>query len=180
MFSKSDDLGRNILKRRTLLLSILIIGLSITCFSQKARTKVRYGKICADPTVTCKGQGDFQPGDLVFDTGKNFVIYESEPFYGIVLKSVKLSDWGDCEKPSFKEPERAQIQTDFSHNKVFMLNCFEAGTNYYTGVADKTAFIAVYAGRTLSEANTFLKTVQGTNRYPGVKVRKMRIGVNGT
>ena len=168
------------MKIRTILLLVFIAGLSFTAFGQKRKAKVRYGKVCGDPTVKCKGADNFQAGDLPFDTGKNFVIYESEPFYGIVLKSVKLADFGDCQKPSFKESERVAMQADFEHNKVFALNCLESGSNYYTGVADKTAFIAVYAGRTLTEANQFLKTVQALNKYPGIKIRKMRIGVNGT
>ena len=167
------------MKRRTILLLFLIAALTVTAFGQK-KAKVRYGKICGDPTINCKGGDNFQAWDLPFDTGKNFVIYESEPFYGIVLKSVKLKDFGDCQKPSFNESERAKIQADFEHNKVFMLNCFESGSNYYTGVSDKMAFVGVYAGRTLAEANKFLATVQALIKYPGIKVRKMRIGVNGT
>lgn len=157
-------------------------ALVITAFSlmADAQKKAKAGKVCGDPTLHCTGSENFQPFDLPFDTGKNFVIYESEYFYGIVLKSVKLSDWGDCEKPSFPESERIPIQGMFEHNKVFALNCFESGSNYYTGVTDKTAFIGVYAGRTLIEANKFLKTVQATEKYPGIKVRKMKIGVNGT
>jgi hypothetical protein len=123
---------------------------------------------------------NFQPGDLPFDQGKNFVIYESQPFYAIVLKSVKLADWGDCGNPTFKETDRASLQALFEHNKVFMQNCVESGTYYYTGVADKTALVAVYAGRTLAEANKFLKTVQALNKFPGARVRKMRVSVNGT
>jgi hypothetical protein len=163
---------------KTTLLLIALLGL--LAVGVRAQKRTRKGKICGDPTVACKGVENFQPHDLVFDTGKNFVIFESEPFYGIVLKSVKLPDFGDCEKPSFKEVERKEIQALFEHNKVFMLNCIESGTNYYPGVADKTAFIAVYAGRTLAQANAFLKTVQALNKYPGIRVRKMSIAVNGT
>jgi hypothetical protein len=154
--------------------------LGLLTISASAQKRTRKGKICGDPTVACKGAENFQPHDLIFDTGKNFVIVESEPFYGIVLKSVKLPDFGDCEKPSFKEDERKEIQILFEHNKVFTQNCIESGTNYYPGVADKTAFIAVYAGRTLEQANAFLKTVQALNKYPGIRVRKMSIAVNGT
>ena len=160
----------------------MIAAFSFTAMGQKGKAKVRYGKVCGDPTVKCRGwdKPDDQPYELGFDMGKNLVIYESEQFYGIVLKSVKLKDFGDCQKPSFKESERAKIQMDFEHNKVFMLNCFESGSNYYTGVSDKMAFVGVYAGRTLAEASKFLATVQGLNKYPGIRLRKMRIGINGT
>ena len=160
-----------------LLIACLLLGTALTAAGQK---KAKLGKVCGDPTAACKGRENFQTFDLPFDTGKNFVIYESEKFYGIVLKSVKLKDWGDCAKPSFSETERLQIQGLFPRNMVFALNCLEPGQNYYTGVADQMAFIGVYAGRTLTEANKFLKTVQATGQFPGVKVRKMSIGVNGT
>lgn len=159
------------------LIACLLLGSALTAVGQK---KAKLGKVCGDPTAACKSRENFQPFDLPFDTGKNFVIYESEKFYGIVLKSVKLKDWGNCEAPSFAESERTPIQELFPHNKVFALNCVEPGTNYYTGVAEQTAFIGVYAGRTLTEANKFLKIVQATGQFPGVKVRKMSIGVNGT
>ncbi len=162
-------------------ITLLLIGLlGLLTVGTSAQKKTLKGKICGDPTVACKDGENFRPYDLAFDTGKNYVIYESQPFYGIVLKSVKLPDFGDCEKPSFKEDERKEIQTLFEHNKVFMLNCLASATNYYPGVAEKTAFIAVYAGHTLAEANAFLKTVQALNKYPGVRVRRMSVAVNGT
>jgi len=160
-------------------LSLVLFACSINVSAQK-KPLVRKGKVCGDPTVACKNADNFLPSDLPFDTGKAVVFFESEKFYGIVLKSVKLSEWGDCEKPSFPESERLPIQELFPHNKVFTLNCVETGTNYYTGVAEKTAFIGVYAGRTIAEANKFLKTVQATGKFAGVKVRSMSIGINGT
>lgn len=168
------------MKTKTLIfvtLSLVLLFGSIDLSAQKKQLK---GKVCGDPTVACKSAGDFQPFDLAFNTGKSFAIFESEKFYGIVLRSVKLSDWGNCEAPSFAESERLPIQELFSHNKVFAQNCVETGTNYYSGVANQTAFIGVYAGRTLAEANLFLKTVKATGKFPGVKVRQMSIGINGT
>lgn len=158
-------------------LSLLLLVAAIGVSAQKKPLK---GKVCGDPTVSCKSAENFQPFDLPFNTGKSFAIFESERFYGIVLRSVKLSDWGNCESPSFAESERLPIQEMFPHNKVFAQNCVETGMNYYTGVADRTAFIGVYAGRTLAEANLFLKTVKATGKFPGVKVRQMSIGINGT
>ena len=168
------------MKTKTLIfvtLSLVLLFGSIDLSAQKKQLK---GKVCGDPTVACKSAGDFQPFDLAFNTGKSFAIFESEKFYGIVLRSVKLSDWGNCEAPSFAESERLPIQELFPHNKVFAQNCVETGTNYYSGVANQTAFIGVYAGRTLAEANLFLKTVKVTGKFPGVKVRQMSIGINGT
>ena len=161
--------------------SLLILIVAVLFPFQTSLGQKRLGVVCGDPTAACKAHMDnFQPADLPFDQGKNLVIYESQPFYGIVLKSVKLADWGDCANPTFKEPDRAALQALFEHNKVFMQNCVESGSYYYTGVADKTALVAVYAGRTLAEANKFLKTVQALNKFAGARVRKMRVSVNGT
>jgi hypothetical protein len=158
--------------------ALVLLGLSFTAPAQK---RPRLGKVCGDPTAACKGRENFQAFDLPFDTGRNFVIANSEWFYGIVLRSKKMKpDWGDCEHPMFGETERLEIQDMFPDNKVFALNCVDTGTNYYTGVADQTAFIGIYAGRTLAQANAFLKTVQATKKFPGIRVRRMQIGINGT
>jgi hypothetical protein len=154
-----------------------VLGFSFTATAQK---KAKLGRVCGDPTTACKGRENFQAYDLPFDTGKNFVIANSEWFYGIVLRSKKMKDWGDCEHPIFAEKERLEIQDMFKSNKVFALNCVESGTNYYTGVADHIAFIGVYAGRTLAEANKFLKTVQETKKFSGIRVRRLQVGINGT
>lgn len=165
--------------RSVILLCFALAAFAATAAAQK---KAKLGKVCGDPTVTCKNAENFQLYDLPFDMGtENSAIYESEKFYGIVLRSVKLKNsWGDCEKPRYPESERLSIQELFPNNKVFAQNCVEAGTNYYTGVANQTSFIGVYAGRTLAEANKFLKKVLATGKFAGVRVRQMQIGINGT
>ena len=176
-----EPLGGAVVKMRHLLLCGLVCLLCSQGLSAQKRKLRHGGAVCGDPTAACSSRTDFQKYDLPFNTGKNFVIIESAPFYGIVLKSMKLTDFGDCvEHPSFKESERLEIQKLFEHNKVFTQNCIESGSNYYIGVPDQTAFIGVYAGRTLAEANRFLKTVQGLNKFPGIRVRRMKIGINGT
>ena len=156
--------------------------LLITVGGGFAQKKAAFGRVCGDPAAPCKYASDFQPYDLAFNTGnEKSVIFESEKFYGIVLRSTKLNkSWGDCEDPQFPESERLPIQELFPNNKVFAQNCVDAGTNYYTGVTDQTAFIGVFAGRTLAEANKFLKQVQATGKFPGVRVRRMQVGINGT
>ena len=164
--------------------TIIIVALVCMICGQATiaqKRKVRYGgAVCGDPTAACKSRKNFQEWDLPFNTGKNFVIAESASFYGIVLKSVKLKDWGDCNNPTFPESERLEVQKLFEHNKVFAQNCVEAGTNYYTNGPEQVAMLAVYAGRNLTEAKKFLKQVQALNKYPGVRVRRMKIGINGT
>lgn len=155
----------------------LLCGQGVLAQKRKVR---RGGAVCGDPSAACSSRKNFQEWDLPFNTGKNFVIVESAPFYGIVLKSVKLKDWGDCEHPTFPESERIEIQKLFEHNKVFAQNCVESGTNYYTSVPEQRALVGVYAGRTLAEANKFLKQVRALNKFPGIRVRRMKVGINGT
>lgn len=155
----------------------LILFSSTLVVSGQRRAKL--GKVCGNPNLPCKVRENFQPFELPFDTGKNFVIAESEYFYAIVLQSVKLKNEVGCEN-IFPEEGRLATQELFPNNKVFTLKCFETGQNYYTNVVQDVFFLAVYAGKTLAEANKFLKTIQSTKKYPGIKVRKMQIGINGT
>lgn len=165
------------MKRLTIMTMLLLLFAGVAFGQQKTARK---GKVCGDPTVPCKVTGDFEPYHLPFDMGKNYTIAESEYFYGIILKSTSLKDWGDCSNPSFGEPERLDIQSLFPKNKVFAQNCADTGEQYFTGTAQKVALIGVYAGRTLTEANAFLKTVKATGKFEGVRVRRMKVGFNGT
>jgi hypothetical protein len=155
---------------------LILFGFILDVSAQK---KTRRGQVCGNPKLACKSRENFQPNDLPFETERNFVIAESEFFYAIILKSEKRPDYTDCEK-RFPENERLAVQALFPENKVFAVRCGEAGENYYTNVAADVTFLGVYAGRTLSEANKFLKTVQATGKFPGVKVRRMHAGINGT
>ena len=169
------------MRKHFLLLCMAIVVLFAFSVTAAAQRRARLGKVCGDPNAACKGRENFQAWDLPFDTGKNFVIANSEWFYGIVLRSKKMKpEWGDCEHPMFAEPERGEIQDLFPNNKAFTLNCVESGTNYYSGVDQHSAFVAVYAGRTLAQANAFLKTVQATKKFSGIRVRRMQVGINGT
>ncbi len=159
-------------------LAIVFVSLAFSC-SAVAQKKARVGKVCGDPHLPCKSRDNFQPFELPFETGKNFVIAESESFYAIVLLSAKLQEGVDCEK-IFSEEKRLAVQKLFPNNKVFALKCSEPGQNYYTNLIDNTAFIAAYAGRTLAEAKKFLKTVISSKQFPGIRVRKMHAGINGT
>ncbi len=157
---------------------ILLLLFLLADVEVDAQKKAKFGRVCGDPTVACKNRTDFPPSDLPFNTGKNVVIAESESFYAIVLKSAKL-DYPTCEK-AFPESERLSIQEFFPHNMVFASRCSQPGENSYSGVAQGTTFVAVYAGKTSAEANAFLKKVEATGKFPGVKVRRTRASINGT
>lgn len=147
-----------------------------TLFSQAHRV----GKICGDPNVKCVGSAGFQPWELTFTLPKNAVIYESELFYSVILKSVKVKDQSENCDQIIKESDRTATQELFPKNKVFAMNCFEAGSISYTNVADNTGFMGVYAGKTLAQANAFLKAVKATGKFRGATVRRMRAQINGT
>ncbi|HMM81477.1 MAG TPA: hypothetical protein PKC65_15805 [Pyrinomonadaceae bacterium] len=168
--------------RKTLLVITAMVAVCFLFGSVQAQKKPKkLPRVCGNPDEACKGRSYFQSYDLPVEWPENSVIAESEPFYAIILKSAKFdySSGADCEKV-YSDSEIFSTQTMFPTNKVFALKCFEPGGNYYIGVDDNYVFIAVFAGKTLAAANKFLKTVQDTGQFPGVKVRKMRVGVNGT
>ena len=108
------------------------------------------------------------------------MIYETELFYAVVLKSVRDASKGSDCNVFVPESERLEAQALFPHNKVFASRCFETGDIHYTNVAPDQQFMAVYAGRTPAEANAMLARVKAAGKYPGANLRRMRAGINGT
>ena len=140
----------------------------------------RLAAVCGDPTVRCRTTVEFQPYQLPFVVPKNGVIWETEKFYAVILKSVRdPSQGGDC-NVFVPEAEREAAQALFPRNKVFASRCFEAGDLFYTGVAESTQFMAVYAGRTRAEGQAVLEKVKAAGRYPGANLRRLSSGFNGT
>src|SRR5689334_13103780 len=153
--------------------AFLIFGFVVSIIlpgSVLSQTRASLGIVCGDPTARCRTRENFQPYELPFDTGKNFVIAESKPFYAVILKSIKLNaDESNCDK-AIPESDRTDAQALFPHNMVFVMRCFEPGQNSYSNVADGVSFMAVYAGQTLSQANVFLKTVTTSGQFKGATV----------
>jgi hypothetical protein len=149
--------------------------------AQRRPAKAKTGKICGNPQVRCRtGNVTFQAHEIPFVIPKGgTVIIDSEPFYAVILKTVKLNSDVNCEN-AISEEERLEIQELFINNKVFALKCSDAGDLYYTNVTNDVNFIAVFADKTLTEADRFLKTVQSTGKFKGANVRKMQAGINGT
>ncbi len=162
----------------TLMIFVLI---PMTVEAQRKPPEAAMGKICGNPQIECRsGDAQFQSHEIGFEIPKNnVVIYDSEPFYAVILKTVKLSADAGCEN-AISETERLEIQELFANNKVFALKCSGAGDIYYTNVANNVNFIAVYAGRSLTEANSFLKTIKNTGKYKSANLRKMQAVINGT
>jgi hypothetical protein len=141
----------------------------------------RKAAVCGDPTVSCRtGDINFPPHNLPFQIPRNAVIWETELFYAVILKSFLVADeFGECER-FVSEDERLEAQKLFPRNKVFTSRCTEPGDLYYTNTDPKARFMAVYAGRTRAEANAMLAKVKETGKYPGANLRRMRAGFNST
>ena len=170
-------------KKNFIFLSALLLiftFVSINAQAQRKTAKPKLGKICGNPQISCRtADANFQAHEIPFEIPKGAVIYESETFYAIILKTVKLNSNTNCEN-AVSEKERLKFQELFKDNKVFALKCSDAGDLYYTNIANDVNFIAVYAGKTLAEANNFLKTVKAAGKFKGANARKMQAYVNGT
>ncbi|HEV8593625.1 MAG TPA: hypothetical protein VGQ55_16080 [Pyrinomonadaceae bacterium] len=165
------------MKKKFLLLGILLsISLSIEAAAQRVR-KATF-RVCGNPNTACSTRSNFREDDIPFLYPKNYVVGESELFYIVVLKSVKLAPGADCEET--KLTGREDIQAFFPNNKVFYARgCYSLLNNYYTNIPEDTIGLAVYAGRTKAEADTFLKRVKA-NKYESAYLKRIRTGFNGT
>jgi len=106
------------------------------------------------------------------------VIYDTELFYAVILKSVGQGE-NDCDV-FVPEPERLEAQALFPDHKVFTSRCPDVETLGYTNVSPKHRFMAVYAGTTLTEARGLLQAVKATGKFPDATIRRVRTGFNGT
>jgi hypothetical protein len=156
----------------------LLCGLATTTTAQKKRTAKKYLTVCGNPNVSCPSAITFQPNDLPFRFPENAVIYDTELFYAIVLKSVP-SPPDSCDN-FIPEPDRLDAQVLFPKNKVFTSRCVEPGQVSYSNTSAKSQFMAVYAGGTLADANRMLATVKATGKFSGANIRRMRAMINGT
>ena len=142
------------------------------------RTKKRYLSICPDPTIPCPTSYEFKPHQMPFRLPANAVIWETEAFYAIILRSVPNPN-DDCAL-IVPEDERLETQKLFPRHKVFATRCYDVEELYYTNTARGQQFMAVYAGRTRAQANQMLAKVKATGKFKGANLRLMRSGFNGT
>jgi hypothetical protein len=134
--------------------------------------------ICGNPMIACKTTPTFQPNDLPFRVPANSVIFDTELFYAIILKSVPVKE-DDCNVFVLEE-ERLRTQALFPDHKVFTSRCADVENLFYTNVDPKFRIMAVYGGTTLAEAKRVLAAVKATGKFPGANLRRMRTGFNGT
>jgi len=169
------------LKRLRLPLAMLIVPLltgSVVAQSHAQPRRAKASAICGNPQLRCRTSVEFQPYDLPFRVPKNSVIFDTELFYVVILKSVAVGD-NDCDT-FVPETERLAAQTVFPDHKVFTSRCVEAPYLFYSNISDKHRIMAVYAGTTLAESNRVLAAVKASGKFPGAYLRRMRTGFNGT
>ena len=144
----------------------------------QSRRAARKASVCGNPLLSCKTSVPFQPYDLPFRVPKDAVIFDTELFYAIVLKSVGAGET-DCDV-FVPESERLALQALFPDHKVFTSRCPDVETLHYTNTDPTHRFMGIYAGSTLAEAKRLLEAVKATGKFPGANIRRMRTGFNGT
>jgi hypothetical protein len=173
--------------KTNVLRSIVVLALAFTVspavlhFNSTAQTRhkpVKHPAVCGNPNFTCPTAFAFEAYDLPFRMPRNAVIYDTDLFYAVILKSVP-SPADNCDN-YLPEPDRLAAQVLFPNNKVFTSRCVEPGRVSYSNTSAKAQFMGVYAGMTLAEANNLLVKVKAAGKFPGANVRRMRAMVNGT
>jgi hypothetical protein len=167
-----------------LLVPVMAGALNIAAAQSHARLqRAPQGAICGNPQLPCKTSVAFAPYDLSFRVPARAVIFDTELFYAVILKSVPTKE-DDC-AVFVPESERMAAQTLFPRNKVFTNRCSdlgapEVGILFYTNVDPKFRIMAVYGGTTLAESKRVLAAVKATGKFPSAYVRRMRTAFNGT
>jgi hypothetical protein len=154
------------------------LGGSAAGQSHASRKGVKRASVCGNPKIACKTVPTFDPYDLPFRVPENAVIFDTELFYAVILKSIP-ADEGDCDV-FVSERERLEAQALFPDHKVFTSRCADVENLFYTNVNPKFRIMAVYGGTTLAEAQRMLAAVKATGKYSGANLRRMRTGFNGT
>ncbi|MDX6694442.1 MAG: hypothetical protein QOF02_2045 [Blastocatellia bacterium] len=159
---------------------LVVFALSFEAESQTGRgKKQKRASVCFDPAAACPSAATFQAHDLPFRVPANAVIWESEPFYAVILQSVRFTD-AECNTKFIPEAQRLEAQALFPNRKVFASRCGEPGTVFYSNVNPNSNFMAVYGGRTQAEAARMLASVKATGKFPQAYLRRMYAGFNGT
>ena len=172
---------KTVRRRDAVLILIAMCALVCLCLGEAAaqrRPARRSAIVCGNPNERCRTSVTFQPHDLPFRVPQNAVIYETEQFYAVILKSVHAKD-ENCDV-FVSESERLAAQALFPDNKVFTSRCPEPGDLFYTNVKEEQRIMAVFAGRTRAEAASMLEKVKATGKFPGANLRRMQTGFNGT
>jgi hypothetical protein len=161
-----------------LITTATVLTLFTLAVAAQKRKPAQHPSICGDPTAACKTTVTFQPNDLPFRLPQSAVIYDTDLFYAIILKSVNVPE-DNCDT-FVPESDRLAAQALFPDHKVFSSRCVEPGEVSYTNTGSKARFMAVYAGMTLADANRMLAAAKATGKFPGANIRRIRAAINGT
>src|SRR5436305_10568051 len=143
----------------------IVISVSATNTTAQRRRPVKHLSVCGNPNISCPSALTFEPYALPFQMPQSSVIYDTEFFYAVILKSVSTAN-SNCDN-YIPEQERLAAQTLFPNQKVFASRCVEPGEVSYSNTNPNTNFMAVYAGATLADANRMLATVLAMKKFPG-------------
>lgn len=160
------------------MLMLLLLSSAVVAQSHAKAKRASAAAICGNPRVACKTSVTFQSHDLPFRVPANAVIWDTDPFYVVILKSMRAAD--DRCDVFIPEVERLAAQALFPDRKVFASRCVEPGELFYTNVGENQRLMAVYAGSTLAEGKRVLAVVKATGKFPGANLRRIRTGFNGT
>ena len=156
---------------------IKLIGLLVCLLIPGTLPAQMQGPLCPQPAVKCSSSYSFAPYQLPFVIKEKLVFgksYQSEEFYAVILKSVKSVGDPDC--TIVTEEERLEAQKLWPTRKVFTshLNCPEELV-LYENVDRNFNFLAVYAGKTLKEAQRVLTQIKANPRYSQVYLKRTRV-----
>ena len=118
--------------------------------------------------AACKTTATFQPNDLPFRMPENVVIYDTDLFYAIILKSVARA-------PTITVTSLFPKANDWPRNLCFPItkssprDVPNVEALSYTNISPKHRIMAVYAGTTLAEANSHAGSGKGYREISGRK-----------
>lgn len=163
----------------------LVISMAYTAVT--AQDVETNGTVCGNPNSPCSNaKWKFKKNDLSFRLPNKLkwqTNYRSAYFYAIMLTSRPAFvdtdvDSNRCSSGYYSEAERLKVQKAFPANKVFASRngCYGTTGIFYTNVNSTYEFIAVYAGETQQQANTFLKVMRSKG-FADANVRRMQVNL---
>src|SRR5256886_9898152 len=147
-----------------LIAAIIVSAIGINVVAQRQRRRVRPPAVWGNPNVTCPTAFKFESYHLPFRMPQSAVIYDTDLFYAVILRSV-ASPADNCDN-YLPEPDRLAAQILFPNNKVFTSRCAEPGQVSYSNTSAKAQFMAVYSGLTLAAAAPTAAPLESTGEIP--------------
>ena len=123
--------------------------------SHAKRQRAKRGSICGNPKVACKTTVPFQPHDLPFQVPANSVIFDTELFYAVMLKSVKTRR-RRLQRCLFRKQSGWKRRLYFPSAKFSRPDVYDIENLFYSTISANVRIMAVYAGTTLPEARRCL------------------------